>query len=207
MRITAAFIDRAHSPSYSASKVALNSYLRALRAALSPYNVHVTAICPGFVETAFTAVTRKQVHDLCLYVCMYSCMRACVCTSVHVYLSPCVCEVRDRVHALRRHRLLLLVHTGVTVDGADCGVCACMAETVDAAADHGDRRGGPYPGGPGAQRRHRGVPTAALSLRPRHEHPASLGTARSVAPSFPLYAPTRHIDGAPTQHKGVRVGV
>ena len=56
-----AFIDRAHSPSYQASKAAINTYLRALRGAMSAYNVRVSTICPGFVETAFTAVTRSQV--------------------------------------------------------------------------------------------------------------------------------------------------
>ena len=53
-------MDRAHSPSYTGSKSAINAYLRSLRALLSAYDVRVNTICPGFVETAFTAASRRH---------------------------------------------------------------------------------------------------------------------------------------------------
>jgi short-subunit dehydrogenase len=41
------------SPVYSASKFALCCLSEALRVELSPYGVHVMAVCPGFVRTGF----------------------------------------------------------------------------------------------------------------------------------------------------------
>lgn len=46
--------DYPRSLSYSMSKTALNNFCRDLRELLSHYNVAVTAICPGFVQTGFT---------------------------------------------------------------------------------------------------------------------------------------------------------
>lgn len=37
--------------SYCASKHALRGYFNALRAELHPYNIHVTMVCPGFIQT------------------------------------------------------------------------------------------------------------------------------------------------------------
>jgi len=55
-------MDRAHGVAYSASKAAVTTYLRSLRAALTSSDVRVSAICPGFVETALTGASHKYVR-------------------------------------------------------------------------------------------------------------------------------------------------
>lgn len=43
-----------YSPAYSASKAGIRAYAEAVRAYLRPYGVHVSVICPGFVDTPMT---------------------------------------------------------------------------------------------------------------------------------------------------------
>ncbi|HUK58419.1 MAG TPA: SDR family NAD(P)-dependent oxidoreductase [Stellaceae bacterium] len=50
----AAFTPIADMPSYAASKAAILSYGLSLRAALAPHGVHVSVVCPGFIDTAMT---------------------------------------------------------------------------------------------------------------------------------------------------------
>ena len=61
------FMDRAHGVAYSASKAAVTTYLRSLRAALTSANVRVSAICPGFVESALTGASHKYVRLLHIF--------------------------------------------------------------------------------------------------------------------------------------------
>lgn len=44
------------APAYSASKAGVRVYGEALRGTLAPYNVGVSVVCPGFVESRMTAV-------------------------------------------------------------------------------------------------------------------------------------------------------
>jgi short-subunit dehydrogenase len=46
--------------SYGASKAALTIYLESLRCELLPRGIHVTTVCPGFVETPMTAGNKKM---------------------------------------------------------------------------------------------------------------------------------------------------
>lgn len=55
MSSLAAFIGLPDAPVYSASKAAVRIYGQALQRLLSPNNVRVTVICPGFVDTAMSA--------------------------------------------------------------------------------------------------------------------------------------------------------
>jgi len=53
------FFDFPRTTAYSASKGAVFNYCRGLRGLLKPYNVGVTVICPGYVETKFTQHTHS----------------------------------------------------------------------------------------------------------------------------------------------------
>jgi short-subunit dehydrogenase len=44
------------APAYCASKAAVRFYAEALRGLLAPYGVHVSAICPGYIDTPMTRV-------------------------------------------------------------------------------------------------------------------------------------------------------
>jgi short-subunit dehydrogenase len=50
----AAYRGLPYSPGYSASKAGLRAYAEALRAALAPYGVGVTVVCPGFFSSPMT---------------------------------------------------------------------------------------------------------------------------------------------------------
>jgi short-subunit dehydrogenase len=47
----AAFIPLPDSPSYCAAKAAVLAYGLSLRAALEPYGISVSVVCPGYVKT------------------------------------------------------------------------------------------------------------------------------------------------------------
>jgi short-subunit dehydrogenase len=51
MSSLAAFLPLPDAPAYSASKAAVRGYGEALRRLLAPNNVHVSVVCPGFVDT------------------------------------------------------------------------------------------------------------------------------------------------------------
>src|SRR5690606_130542 len=54
MSSIAAFVPVAHAPSYSASKAALLNYGRSLRDTLRPFDVKVSVICPGYIDTGMS---------------------------------------------------------------------------------------------------------------------------------------------------------
>lgn len=54
----AGFAPWAGAPAYAASKAGVRFYSEALAASLKPYNVNVTAICPGFIKTPMTDVNQ-----------------------------------------------------------------------------------------------------------------------------------------------------
>lgn len=51
MSSLAALLPLPDAPAYSASKAAVRSYGEALRRLLEPNNVHVSVVCPGFIDT------------------------------------------------------------------------------------------------------------------------------------------------------------
>jgi short-subunit dehydrogenase len=55
MSSLAAFRSFPESHPYCATKSALNAHLEGLRPELMPYNIAVTALCPGFIKTDLTA--------------------------------------------------------------------------------------------------------------------------------------------------------
>lgn len=55
MSSLAAFVALPEAPAYSASKAAVRLYGEALRGLLEPRNVHVSVVCPGFVDTPMSA--------------------------------------------------------------------------------------------------------------------------------------------------------
>lgn len=52
----AAYLGMPGESGYCASKAAVNSYMEGLRIQLRSRGIHVTTICPGFIETPMTAV-------------------------------------------------------------------------------------------------------------------------------------------------------
>lgn len=54
MSSIAAFVPVPHAASYGASKAALFNYGRSLRDALRPFNVRVSVICPGYIDTGMS---------------------------------------------------------------------------------------------------------------------------------------------------------
>ena len=54
MASLAGYLPQPSAPLYAASKAAVMHYAAAQRAALAPSGIGVTAICPGFVDTAMT---------------------------------------------------------------------------------------------------------------------------------------------------------
>ena len=55
MSSLAAFVGLPEAPVYSASKAAVRVYGQALQRLLSPQNIRVTVVCPGFVDTPMSA--------------------------------------------------------------------------------------------------------------------------------------------------------
>jgi short-subunit dehydrogenase len=60
----AAFTPLAHSPSYSASKAAILNYGLSLRAALRRFDIRVSVVCSGFVETPMIAGVRDKPFNM-----------------------------------------------------------------------------------------------------------------------------------------------
>jgi short-subunit dehydrogenase len=54
MSSTAAYLGFPRSEAYGATKAAILNLFRALKVSLSPYNINVSTICPGFVKTELT---------------------------------------------------------------------------------------------------------------------------------------------------------
>jgi short-subunit dehydrogenase len=54
MSSTAAYLGLPRSEAYGATKAAIRNLFRALKVSLSPYNINVSTICPGFVKTELT---------------------------------------------------------------------------------------------------------------------------------------------------------
>ena len=54
------FFDVPRSTAYGSSKAAVQAFCRGLRGLMKPYNVGVTIVCPGFVQSNFTKFTHKQ---------------------------------------------------------------------------------------------------------------------------------------------------
>ena len=54
MSSTAAYLGLPRSEAYGATKAAIRNLFRALKVTLSPYNINVSTICPGFVKTELT---------------------------------------------------------------------------------------------------------------------------------------------------------
>ncbi|MFK8026867.1 MAG: SDR family NAD(P)-dependent oxidoreductase [Gammaproteobacteria bacterium] len=54
MSSTAAYLGLPRSEAYGATKAAIRNLFRALKVSLSPHNINVSTICPGFVKTELT---------------------------------------------------------------------------------------------------------------------------------------------------------
>ncbi|MEM6457274.1 MAG: SDR family NAD(P)-dependent oxidoreductase, partial [Acidobacteriota bacterium] len=54
----ASFMAFPNAAAYSGSKVAMRFHLQSLRVSLRHYNIAVTTICPGFVESELTAINK-----------------------------------------------------------------------------------------------------------------------------------------------------
>lgn len=60
----AGFITLPGSPAYSASKAAIRLYGDALRLSLEPFNIGISVVCPGYIETPMTAVNKFKMPFL-----------------------------------------------------------------------------------------------------------------------------------------------
>ncbi|MEM9554328.1 MAG: SDR family NAD(P)-dependent oxidoreductase [Acidobacteriota bacterium] len=60
----ASYVGMPNSATYCASKAAMRVHLQSLRVSLKPYDIEVTSICPGFVESELTAKNRARMPFL-----------------------------------------------------------------------------------------------------------------------------------------------